>query len=449
MTGMTVERVAREIRWSRRGFVRALFGGAGALPAVASLRAAQPAARPADVAVIQIWLAGGPSHVDLYDLKPLAPGEFRGPFRPIATDLPGVDVCELLPHHARIMRHLALIRSLHHGSDDHVAGTHWMQTGHFGATSPKPSPTHPSIGSVVARLRGARSGAISPYVHVLPELPIDLYSRQFHAAYLGPSCDPFEITMPFPGYGGAARFAAPDFHSVPSLPVARLDRRLALRRAVDRRAAAIEGTGFDAADYQRCFDLVASGKLGRALDLSGEPAALRARYGLTGWGQAALLCRRLVEAGATFVTLNTDSSSNLWDNHADVERYFKIMLPAYDRMFSALIEDLVERGLYERVIVLVWGEFGRTPRINARAGRDHWGRAGCALVGGGGLRVGRVIGRTTSKAEEPADRPVTPGDVLATLYERLGIDASRQFLDHSGRPLAILSDGRPIPELYG
>ncbi len=450
MIDLQVDSINHSTLSSRRGFLRATLGTFGAWSALnlADNAAFAQAVRKSDTAVIQIWLAGGPSHIDLYDPKPQAPVEFRGMFPFIPTDLPGASVCELLPLHSGIMRHMALIRSLHHTSNDHVAGTHWMQTGSFGATSPLPDPTRPSIGSIVAQSRSKAGSTPLPYVHVRPDLPIELYSQQFQASYLGPAYNPFEVTMPFPGYGNRVSFDVPQLARVPGLELERIEGRLSLRQQFDRLERGSE-QGWNAGDYGKAFDLVSSPQLQEAFDLSKEKPQTRERYGNTGWGQAVLLCRRLVEAGAMFVTLNTDSSSNMWDNHAQIEKYFKIMLPAYDRMLSALITDLVDRGLYERVIVLVWGEFGRTPQINVRAGRDHWGRAGCALVGGGGLRGGQVIGATTSKGEEPATRPIGPADVLATLYDRLDIDTDRQFVDRSGRPTPILSDGSPIAELTG
>lgn len=450
MIELSLPRTTHDTLLARRGFLRASFG-AGAISSLASRpQAALGSGIPASKkAVIQIWLGGGPSHIDLYDMKPHAPIEHRGPFRPIATEQPGIDVCELLPRHAPIMRRLSVIRSLHHNSNDHVAGTHWMQTGHLGATARQPEPTHPSIGSYVARARGPKRPSAPPYVHVRPDLAIDLYSRQFNAAHLGGAFDPLQVVMPFPGYSNQIRFDRPALEEVAGLDAGRLGDRIDLREQFDelrdhaqRRVETPEGDF-----YRQAFELVTSRAIRNAFDLSRETPGMRERYGETGWGQAALLCRRLVEAGVSFVTLNTDSSSNMWDNHANVEKYFKIMLPAYDRMLSALIEDLVERGLYEQVIVLVWGEFGRTPGINTRGGRDHWGSAGCALVGGGGIRGGTVFGATTPHGEEPLDQPRMPADVLATVYHLLDIDRAQQMVTRFGRPQPILSDGAPIREL--
>lgn len=433
---------------SRRGFLRAAIGGAalGTLAAPLAEIAAEGGASQRR-AVIQIWLGGGPSHIDLYDLKPQAPIENRGPFRPIATDMPGIDVCELLPRHAGIMSQLAVIRSLHHDTHDHVAGTHWMQTGHFGATAANPTPTQPSIGSCISQLRGANAPGAVPYIHVRPDLAIDLYSRQFNAQRLGAAFDPLHVIMPFPGYSNQVRFDVPALDALPGLSAARLGQRLSLKEQFDalRRASGpADGTG---GFYHEALELVNSRSVREAFDLSRESPETRERYGNTGWGQAALLCRRLVESGVTFVTLNTDSSSNLWDNHAKVEYYFQHMLPAYDQMLSGLIEDLVERGLYDRVILLVWGEFGRTHLINDRGGRDHWGHAGCALLGGGGIRGGTVYGSTTLNGAEALRDPVCPADVLATVCRQLGINPATPLTLRNGQRQPMLAEGRPIDAL--
>ncbi|MFO1095630.1 MAG: DUF1501 domain-containing protein [Planctomycetaceae bacterium] len=423
MIELTVPYTRHQTLLSRRGWLRASVGAGGGLGTAALWRGTVGAgqARATNKAVIQIWLGGGPSHIDLYDMKPDAPAEYRGPFRPVATAEPGMDVCELLPLHAPIMRHLAVVRSLHHDSDDHVAGTHWMQTGYFGPTSARPEPTHPSIGSCIARALGEDSPVAVPYIHVRPNLAIETYSRQFNATTLGPAFEPLHVITPFPGYGSDVRFELPALQPVAGLDAPRLGRRMSLREQFDGlHHAAARNDGHPALDgfYRQALDLVTSPHVRNAFDLSQESPQTRERYGQTGWGQAALLCRRLVEAGVSFITLNTDISSNLWDNHAEIDRYFQIMLPAYDRMLSGLITDLVERGLYEQVIVVVWGVRPHT-RDRARGGRDHWGAAGCALLGGGGIRGGTVFGSTTSHGEEPRDEARRPADVLATLYHLL------------------------------
>ena len=438
---------------SRRGFLRASFAaaGAGAISTTAERCLADASsARGRETAVIQIWLAGGPSHLDLYDMKPAAAAEYRGPFRPIATNQPGIEICELLPLQARVMDRVSIVRSLTHATSDHVAGTHWMQTGHFGATFPDPRPRYPSSGAVAARVRGSRGAGISPYIHLRPELNIDLYSRQFDASYLDADCGPLNVKTPFPPWQDVKSFELPDLAPVVGLSARRLDDRLELMQRFDslngRLDRAVDDRSLDER-HRQAFEMLSNGAAQTAFDLSRESSAMRDRYGRNVWGQGALLCRRLIEAGATYVTLNTDSSSNLWDNHGGLEAYLKLIVPMYDRMLTALVEDLGERGLSERVLVLVCGEFGRTPKMNAGAGRDHWGRAGFALFSGGGLAGGVVVGATTSKGEEPADRPISPADILATVYRHLGIDLSQTFPDRLGRPVPVLSGGEAIREL--
>jgi len=450
MIELSLPRTALNSLRSRRGFLRAAFGSGalGTLAAPLSAVAANDA--PGDKrAVIQIWLGGGPSHLDLYDLKPKAPLENRGPFKPIATDVPGLDVCEKLPRHAGFMRHLSLIRSLHHDTHDHVAGTHWMQTGAFGPTAANPTPTRPAIGSCIAHARGANEPSAVPYIHVRPDLAIDLYSRQFNAQQLGAAFDPLHVIMPFPGYSNQVRFDLPALESLPNLTAARLGNRLSLKEQFDGLRRESDQPEAQHGFYHQALDLVNSPHVREAFDLSRESAETRERYGHTGWGQAALLCRRLVEAGVTFITLNTDSSSNMWDNHAKVEYYFQYMLPAYDQMLAGLIDDLVTRGLYDRVILLIWGEFGRTPLMNERGGRDHWGHAACALLGGAGLRTGTVFGSTTSNGAEPLTNPVRPADILATICHALDLNPRTPLSTRNGQQLAMLPEGTPIEGLAG
>lgn len=435
---------------SRRGVLRASLLGAGTVGLGPWLQPAL-AQQTSDAgrAVIQIWLAGGPSHLDLYDLKPHAPKEIRGPHKPISTSLPGLEICELLPLQAKLMDRLGVIRSLHHTTNDHVAGTHWMQTGYFGATAKSPSPTHPSVGSVISRLKHAERTGVPRYVHLTPELNIDLYTRSFGAQYLGATHEPLTVRSPFPPWNKDVEFGTPELAPVAGLNLSRLENRLQLLRQLDdvqRGLDSLEKSAAIETHQQRAFDLLADGAARRAFDLSLEPESRRRQYGMNAWGQGALLCRRLVEAGASFVTLNTDSSSNMWDNHGGLEKKFQLMLPLYDRMLTALIEDLWERGLNRQVLVLVCGEFGRTPRFNENAGRDHWGRAGCALLAGGKLEAGKIIGATNSRGEEPSERPITPADLLATLYRHLGIDPSVHFTNFAGRPVPVLGEGTPLVE---
>jgi hypothetical protein len=454
---------------SRRAFLRTslLTAGVLGLPNLLQQRArAVDSGRPRrDTAVIQIWLGGGPSHLDMYDLKPSAPAQVRGPYRPIATNVPGVQVCELLPRQARLMDRLAVVRSLCHRSDDHAAGMHWVQTGHFTPPTAPDSlqPTHPSVGSVAARLRGANRPGMVPYVYIGPDpMGFPIFPRIFDSAFLGPRYAPFRIESArkrvdpnsnlLDNLIGRVAFTLPQIELVPGMTLDRLGDRERLRRNLDRLSGWLGRSARAGRLDQhrlRALELVSSPAARRAFDLEREAPRLRDRYGHNAWGQGLLLCRRLVEAGVTFVTLNTDAFSGQWDNHGQLKPAFDAMLPVYDQMLSALVEDLTARGLYERVLVLVWGEFGRTPRMNNSAGRDHWGRAGFALLGGGGLRGGTLVGSTTARGEEPLDRPLGPGDVLATVYHVLGIDPATDLPDPLGRPVRVLDTAEPIRELVG
>ena len=408
------------------------------------------AKRSRDTAVIQIWLGGGPSHIDMYDMKPQAPVECRGIYRPIATNIAGLEVNELMPMQATRMDRLSVIRSMTHPSNDHVTGTHAMQTGHLGPTSKSPDPTHPSAGSVTARLRGANAHGMLPYVHVRTDLPIQLYSQQFDAAYLGQQFAPFTVTMPFPYYNPDQSINVRDLQPLNQDALDRMRERVSLTRTLSNSSAmpgSVDQQHPLLLQHLQAMELLSHDAGALAFDLSQEEDAVRDAYGRNNWGQGALLCRRLVEAGATFVTLNTDSSSNLWDHHGNLKLGLDRQLPVYDQMLSALLDDLVDRGLFNRVLVVVCGEFGRTPRMNERSGRDHWGKAGFVLLGGGGVRGGQIVGSTTSLGEEPASRPVTPADLHATVYHILGVDPRHTFIDHSGRPVPVLSEGYAISEL--
>jgi hypothetical protein len=452
---------------SRRALLRAslLSAGGFALPRLLRARAeAAAAGRPRrDTAVIQLWLGGGPSHLDTYDLKPAAPAEIRGPFRPICTNVPGVHICELLPRQARMIDRLAIVRSMHHTTDEHPQGAHWMQTGYLAPVTAESMPTHPSAGSITALLRGANRRGMVPYVHIAPDpMGFPIFVRVHDAAYLGSRYAPFMVksararTDPqrteLADLISRVHFDVPNLELLPGLDVARLGERVQLRRLLDglrRRVDANVATGAVDQDEQQALDLVSSDTARRAFDLSRESPHLRDRYGMNIWGQGLLLCRRLVEAGVTFVTLNTDSFSGQWDNHGNIKGQFEEMLPVYDRMLTAFLEDVAARGLAERVLLLVCGEFGRTPKMNSGGGRDHWGRAGFALLAGGGLRGGVVVGSTTSRGEEPKERPIWPGDILATVYRHLGIDPTLELPDRAGRPVKVLSAGEPIRELIG
>jgi hypothetical protein len=398
-------------------------------------RAAAPGRPARDTAVIQIYLDGGLSHLDSYDPKPDAPAEYRGELGAIASAVPGLTLGELLPGQARLTDRLAIVRGLHHTASDHGAGSHWVLTGH---PSIDPNPLgndRPSVGSVVARLRGANRTGLPPYVS-LPRPPAFGL-----AGYLGPGFNPFGLDG-----GNDAEARVRDLDPPAGVSLDRVaDRRALLSRLdrIDRRRDA-SGTmaGMDRFTAD-AYAMITGPAARRAFDLSREAPRVRDRYGRGRIGASCLLARRLVEAGVTFVTV-VDGS---WDHHTRVFAGCRTQLPPLDRALAALVADLHHRGLAERVLVLVWGEFGRTPRVNGRGGRDHWPGAFSAMLAGGGLKSGQIVGSTGRKGESPSDRPVGPEDVLQTVYHVLGIDPSHEFDNEAGRPIPILTRGRPIAEL--
>ena len=389
-----------------------------------------------DCSVIQIILGGGPSQLDTYDPKPDAQVEFRGEFSSIATNVSGVRLSEMLPRQARIMDKLTLIRSLHHTSADHAAGSHWMMTGHEAVEANPRVNDRPSTGSVASRLRGANVAGIPAYV-TIPHSPA--FSQ---AAYLGPGFGPFSLD----GDPQAnPRLRTLDLHAEISLE--HLGDRLTLLKKLDsiNRQRDISGAmeGMDQFTAE-AYAMITGPRARRAFDLTLEDAKLRDQYGRSRIGQGCLLARRLVEAGVTFVTINEDG----WDHHRQVFSSCRKVLPPLDVALAALVNDLHSRGLDKRVLVLVWGEFGRTPRVNGNGGRDHWPNAFTALLAGGGLKTGQVIGASGRNGEAPTERPLRPEDVIRTLYAFLGIDPLHEFNNAAGRPLAVLSQGQAIAELF-
>ena len=423
---------------SRRSVLRVGMLGMAGLSLADLLRlraaAAEQGRRPKETAVIQVFLEGGPSHIDTFDPKPDAPAEFRGEFRPIAGNVPGIEVCEHLPRMARVLDKVAILRSVHHSSADHGVGTHWVMTGFPG------EPTHrdnvrPSAGAIVARLRGSNAPGMPPYV-ALPGAP-----PFGQGAYLGPGGNPFS---PDGDVEGDARIRS--LEPPPSLTLDRLDERRELLARLDRierrRDASGVMEGMDRFTAE-AYAMVTGPRARAAFDLAREEPQLRDQYGRTQVGQACLLARRLVEAGVTFVTVVAGG----WDHHGQLFAGCRRLLPPLDAALARLVEDLHERGLNERVLVVVWGEFGRTPRINGQGGRDHWPGCMSVLVAGGGLRMGQVVGATGRRAEAPLDRALRPEDVLRTVYHVLAIDPHHEFRNEAGRPLAVLNQGQPIAEL--
>ncbi|MEZ5944496.1 MAG: DUF1501 domain-containing protein [Planctomycetaceae bacterium] len=433
----------------------------------AQLQAGQQVTTP-DTSVIFVWLPGGPPHMEMYDMKPDAPADYRGIFNPIATNVPGLDVCELMPLHTQCADRYNIIRSIRHNFADHGGGHKRFLTGR----DPK-EPTGfvndaPAVGSIVAKCREHVQTGLPNYISGTNpgRAGVDVYS--FGAAYLGPSYVPFNV----PGDPSDPKFEVKNISLDASL-TDRLDDRLTLLTAFDQVRARIDSTGLmNAVDEanRSAVSLLTSDRARNAFDLSQESEETKDRYGRHAWGYRALLARRLVEAGSSFVTMVMENpyvsgidflkqGTYNWDSHAVNCHLFddaKMRLPIYDRAVTALVEDIYARGLDKKVMLVVTGEFGRTPRISSQngtqtgvmqPGRDHWPNAMSMLVAGGGMRTGQVIGSTTSRGEEPKERPLTPNDLWATVYRHLGIDPEMSFPDHAGRPMPILPYGSPIEEL--
>lgn len=441
----------------RRDFLTAGLLGFPGLNLSAALRsraATNAAGLPANSkAVILYWLDGGPAHLETYDPKPLAPAEFRGPFQAISSAAPGILLNELLVEHAKVMGKVSLIRSLHHDQGDHFAAAHRMLTGYPGSNALSLDPQYPSAGSIIARLRGANRPGVPPYVSIPYSATVGLQPGYHSAAYLGAAYNPFNSGS----NPNAADFKVADLDLAGGLTLDRLEHRVSLvesldhtRRQVDRNGLLDRLDPFD----QQAYQLITGEAARKAFDIQSETPAVRDRYGRNSCGQSALLARRLVEAGVTFVTIHHGS----WDHHWDLEQAIKSQVPSMDRSIGALVDDLDQRGLLESTLVLVMGEFGRSPRLNdggnggppgsmGTPGRDHWGHVMSVLVGGGGIAGGRVVGASSSHGEFPAERPVTPADLLATIYQLLGIDLSLSFADSAGHPVPINNCGTVISEL--
>jgi hypothetical protein len=424
------------------------------LPDLLRLRAEGSAARK-DTAVILIWLDGGPSQLETYDPKPEAPAEYRGPYGAIRTNVPGIILSETLPLHARHADKMIFVRSLHHDNGDHFAGAHWMLTGRFGSTAVNLPQKFPSVGSYAARVRGANRPGLPAYVGLPAAQSVYLFPGYQGAAYLGPAYNPFDVDRERKYLAATAKIPIGLPRCLAGLATTSAEQtrgRLGLLASFDKVRRDIDQSGtMDTLDkyQQQAIDMISSGKARAAFDIDKENPKVADRYGEGPWGRYTLMARRLVEAGVTFVTVDMPH----WDDHSNIKVGHGNKLPHVDRAVSALVEDLKWRGLLDRVLVVVMGEFGRTPRLNKGQpgipipGRDHWGSAISALLAGGGLKLGQVVGKTTAKAEHPVDRPLKPGDLLATVYHVLGIDSRLTFKDHSGRPHPILDEGEPIKEV--
>jgi hypothetical protein len=433
---------------TRRGILRAGFLGVLGLSLDELFRLRAWSAAPAGPGAsagkarscILIWLAGGPSQLDTFDPKPDAPAEYRGEFKTIETAVSGVRISEVFPKLAAALGQLTLIRSMTSPESDHDRAAHHLLTGY----RPLPAQVYPSYGSVVSKVREAQRGALPPYVAV-PDAPIFSSS-----GYLTPAYDPFAVGGD-PNQGG---FRVRDLTPPDRLTLDRLRRRRTMVHTLDDFAADVPPTPLSQSRDQftdKAYDLLTSSAAQAAFQIDAEPKEVRDRYGRTTLGQACLLARRLIEAGVAFVTLNDRGMGQLgWDTHQqNFPRIKNTLAPPVDQGLTALVGDLEERGMLENTLIFMMGEFGRTPKINNMAGRDHHGRANCAVLAGAGVPRGLVLGKTDARADTPVERPVTPADLAATLYTALGIDPLRQFETPDGRPIRLVEGGTVPPELAG
>jgi hypothetical protein len=395
----------------------------------------QAADRPKVKSCILLWLDGGPSHLETFDLKPDAPEEVRGPFQPIKTKVPGLELCELLPNTAKIADKIAVVRSLTSPLGEHGLANHYLLTGY------KPSPVlqYPSLGSVLSEVRGGQH-TLPPYAAV-PDA-----SAYMGAGFLGSSRQPFAVG----GDPSKPDFRVRDLDFYPGVNTSRVDRRREFVSQLDRFQE--RSANADPA-FEQAYRLITTPEAKQAFDLSKEKAETRGAYGPRTLGQSCLLARRLVERGVGFVTVNNPG----WDTHGDLVLRLKEgyagakigvgLIPTFDLAFSALVSDLSDRGLLDETLVIAMGEFGRTPKVNTGRGRDHWPRAFSAVFAGGGVRGGQVIGASDRTGESPADNPITPTDLAATIFTLLGVKLSHELHTGDGRPVAVNQGGKIIREL--
>jgi hypothetical protein len=424
---------------SRRNFLRVGVLGALGLSLPDLLRARARAADPrrGDVACILLWLQGGISHIDSFDPKPEAPNEIRGEFGSIATNVPGISVCDPLPMLAMQQDKYAILRSLNPKNGSHGVADAYVMSGHPFS----PALTYPAYGAVVARERGDKT-SLPSYVQL--GTAIDQRFGGGVAGFLGDQYNPFVL----PGDASNPAFRVRDVSLSGSMDREHFDRRMRVLDAVDRWQERMEETpdAIDATDsfYQKAYSLITSPEAKRAFDLSKEDPRLRDRYGRHSLGHGCLLARRLIEAGTRFVTV-TDGG---WDTHQNNFRSLKDrLLPRLDSALSSLLQDLTDRGLLDSTLVVVLSDFGRTPKVNPSAGRDHWSTASVALFAGAGIKPGQAVGATNALAEAPVQAPYYTEDVAATIYDRLGIPLNTTHTTPDGRPIQVVYEGRPIPEL--
>ncbi|HND53713.1 MAG TPA: DUF1501 domain-containing protein [Pirellulaceae bacterium] len=453
-------RTCREFRTTtlnRRGFVHAGVLGTAGVSLSGLLRqeadaAAGGASPTRQNSVIILWMRGGPSHIDMWDPKPDAPEEIRGEFGTIDTNVPGIQLTDMLPHTAKIMDKWSIVRSLNHHDAGHSTGDQICFTGYNSGPNPDEN-VHPSCGSIVAEQLGHERRDLPAYVMIPRMVP------GTGSAYLGVSYKPFE-TGADPAQPGP--FKVQNFALTEGLSVERLGDRRNLLQGLDRVRRDVDNRGqMEALDQfgQKAWDILCSPAAQKAFDLDSEPAAIRERYGFMpafdpgaanrcgapAWSQRMLLARRLVEAGVRLVTVDL----RWWDTHVlGFDSLRRGFLPRWDQAYAALIQDLEERGLLSTTLVVAWGEFGRTPRVNKDAGRDHYPNVFSAALAGGRIKGGRVLGSSDANGAFPKDNAKPPHDVLATIYQHLGIDTKKAYRTPSGRPVPVLPKGEPLKELF-
>lgn len=448
---------------SRRSFVQlgiagmATAGLSNVLRARAQAATSEYGAREGggkDVSAILVWLDGGPSHMDLYDLKPYAPAEIRGLWRPIPTNVPGIEISELFPKQAKVADKFSIVRSLHHDTGDHFAGAHRMLTSkNMGVSGANNTGKFPSIGSIITRESGPRRRGMPAYISVPVASSVGLNPGYFGGNWIGAQFDPFQTG----GDPNKDDFKVQNLNLAPGLSIDRLEDRRTLVAELDKIPRAVDSHRiFDAMDRfdADAYDFVSGERAREAFEIGREDDTSRERYGRDSWGQSVLLARRLVEAGARFVTVHMGG----WDNHWNLKSAMESHLPRVDAAMSSLFSDLDERGMLESTIVIVCGEFSRTPRMNnggnggppmsmGTPGRDHWGAAMFCVLGGGGIKGGQIVGSTDPKGHYAYTRAVRPENIHATIYTAMGLDPAMHLLDHSGRPTPVLEDPTPIHEL--
>jgi hypothetical protein len=456
--GRTCRGFRGSVSLSRRGLLQAgALGGFGLSLSQLLRHEAQAAETPGatarrDKSVIILWMRGGPSHIDMWDPKPDAPAEIRGEFGTISTSVPGIQLTDMLPLTAKVQHHWSIVRSLNHHDAGHSTGDQICFTGYN--TGPNPDENvMPSCGSIVAEQLGDQRRDLPAYVMIPRMVP------GTGSAHLGVAYRPFE-TGADPASSGP--FKVPNFELAGGLSVNRIQDRQSLltqldrvRRDVDARGSMLALDRFG----QQAWDLLCSPAAQKAFDLDSEPAEVRERYGFMpqfdpgaanrcgapAWSQRILLARRLVEAGVRLVTVDL----RWWDTHvAGFDSLRRGFLPRWDKAYAALVQDLEERGLMESTLVVAWGEFGRTPRVNKDAGRDHYPNVFSAALCGGKVKGGRVVGSSDANGAFPRESPKSPQDMLATIYDHLGVDVNKQYVTAAGRPISVLPGGEPIRELF-